>query len=70
MGPSTYLTIAEEDALETWILHMSQSGFPVTKDQLLDSVEMIVKKCSGKLHFQMIVQGVIGMKDFLTGIPS
>ncbi|KAG5887950.1 hypothetical protein JTB14_037343 [Gonioctena quinquepunctata] len=40
IGPETVLST---EAVR-WILHVGNVGFPVTKTQLLDSVEMLVKK--------------------------
>lgn len=44
MGPATILSREEEMSLVTWILGLSDAGFPITKDQLLDTVQMILKK--------------------------
>lgn len=43
MGPSTILTSYEETLLEQWILSLAQIHHPVNKDQLLDSVQLIVQ---------------------------
>lgn len=40
IGPETVLTPEKENQIVRWMLHVSSSGFPVTKYQLLDSVEM------------------------------
>lgn len=44
MGPDTVLSQEEESCLQKWIFHIADSGFPITKDQLLDSVQMILNK--------------------------
>ncbi|KAG5895399.1 hypothetical protein JTB14_018753 [Gonioctena quinquepunctata] len=44
IGPETVLSTEEKTLLVRWILHVGNVGFPVTKTQLLDSVEMLVKK--------------------------
>lgn len=44
MGPDTVLSQAEENLLQQWIFHVGDAGFPITKDQLLDSVKMILNK--------------------------
>lgn len=44
MGPATILTVEEENHLKDWLLHLSDSGFPATKQQLIDSVQMLVKR--------------------------
>lgn len=41
-GASTQLTDQEEQDLHTWILHCCEKGFPVTKEQLLDSVKIFL----------------------------
>ena len=43
-GPKTYLSKEEEDELVKWIIKMGTIGFPVTKDQLLDSVQKIINE--------------------------
>lgn len=44
MGPSAVLTRDEESHLVKWILHLSDMGFPVNKEHLLDSVQMLLKE--------------------------
>lgn len=44
MGPSTVLTTKEEDLLEKWILSLAKVHHPVTKEQLLDSVYLIIQE--------------------------
>ncbi|KAJ8937533.1 hypothetical protein NQ314_011801 [Rhamnusium bicolor] len=44
IGPSTVLTSTEEQHLVKWLLTISDAGFPATRSQLLDSVQMIMKK--------------------------
>ena len=51
-GPSTILTSAEEEHLKRWIIFMADSGFPITKAQLLDSVSLLVKKMKRDNPFQ------------------
>lgn len=41
-GPTTVLTHEEEQLLVRWIIFMSGKHFPVTKEQLLDSVQKII----------------------------
>lgn len=43
-GASAVLTSDEENLLETWFISMGRMGFPVTREQLLDSVTMLVKQ--------------------------
>ncbi|KOB59708.1 19.5g1 protein, partial [Operophtera brumata] len=42
MGPGTYLTQHEENILEKWLLDMADRHMPVTKEELLDSVQRII----------------------------
>lgn len=42
-GPPTNLSQEEENALVKWLLYIDDIGFPATKTQLKDSVEMIMK---------------------------
>lgn len=51
MGPETVLTQDEENLLEEWIFYVSDVGFPVSKRQLLDSVQMILNKSKRKTVF-------------------
>lgn len=44
MGPSSVLSETEELNLVKWICHLGSRGFPVTSCQLLDSVQMLIKK--------------------------
>ncbi|CAG4973401.1 unnamed protein product [Parnassius apollo] len=42
MGPSTVLTTVEEDLLVKWAIASAERRFPITREQLLDSVQRIV----------------------------
>lgn len=42
MGPETILSRTEEKLLVDWIIHMGKHGFPITKCQLLDSVQKLL----------------------------
>ncbi|KAG5876691.1 hypothetical protein JTB14_005157 [Gonioctena quinquepunctata] len=44
IGPSTVLTTHKEDLLEKWILSLAKVHHPVNKEQLLDSVSLIVQE--------------------------
>lgn len=48
MGPDTILTEREESDLVEWMFKLSKTGFPVTKEQLLDSVQLLVKSSDTK----------------------
>lgn len=51
MGPPTVLTSEEESLLEKWIFHVAKAGFPVSKDQLLDSVQVLLNKSKRETVF-------------------
>lgn len=50
-GVDTVLTAEEETILSNWIIQVGKTGFPVTKDQLLDSVSLLVKTLNRKTNF-------------------
>ncbi|KAH1012792.1 hypothetical protein HUJ05_011887 [Dendroctonus ponderosae] len=49
-GPETVLT-EEETLLENWLIHIARCGFPGTKNQLLDSVQILVKNVQRPNNF-------------------
>ncbi|XP_037034396.1 tigger transposable element-derived protein 6-like [Bradysia coprophila] len=51
MGPPTILSPDEESLLEKWIFHVGTAGFPVTKDQLLYSVQKLLNHSKIKTIF-------------------
>lgn len=52
MGPATILSNAEENTFVRWILHLGDAGFPVTKEQLMESVQSFLKKLEKKTIFK------------------
>ena len=44
MRPDTVLSNEEEQALVRCMLHIAKVGFPATKDQLLDSVQLLLNE--------------------------
>lgn len=44
MGPPSILSNEEEMLLERWILHLASLRFPIRKEQLLDSVQLLSKQ--------------------------
>lgn len=48
-GPQCLLGDEDEENLVRWILHMSDHGFPVTKNQLMNSVQMILNSQKKKV---------------------
>jgi len=50
-GPQTYLRTEEENNLVEWIFYLSERGFPVNKNQLLDSVRDIIVELKRETPF-------------------
>lgn len=50
-GPCPVLTKEEEDGLAKWMIHRGICGYPQTKEQLLDSVQIICKNLKKKTPF-------------------
>lgn len=44
MGPSPVLKSDEEEMLVKWMLHVTDAGFPIEKDQILDNVQAFILK--------------------------
>ena len=51
-GPSTIFNKEEEQTLVDWILKMCKLGCPITKDHLLNSVAVLVKKSNIETPFR------------------
>lgn len=51
MGPDTVLKKEEENLLVQWILTMAKAGFPLTKTELLDSVQHLIQELKRKNPF-------------------
>lgn len=51
MGPPTVLSTLEEKLLSDWILHMQKCGFPITKFQLLESVQKLLNALKRETMF-------------------
>lgn len=52
MGPQTVLSPSEEKLLSQWIIHMQDHGFPITKRQLLDSVQRLINETNRQTVFK------------------
>jgi len=50
-GPQTYLRTEEENNLVEWIFYLSERGFPVNKNQLLDSVRDVIVELKRETPF-------------------
>lgn len=49
VGFATVLSAGEENEIVKWMLQLANSGFPATKIQLLDSVELFLQKCPSRV---------------------
>lgn len=52
MGPATVLTSEMEKDFVEWIQSIAKAGFPATKDQILESVQMLIIKNGIKTPFR------------------
>lgn len=50
-GAPSVLTVNEENLLVQWLINMGRMGFPVTKDQFLDSVSLLIKNLKRSNNF-------------------
>lgn len=51
IGPDTTLTSEEENLLVKWMFHNANCGFPATKLQLIDSVQLLLKHLNRPNNF-------------------
>ncbi|KAI4469802.1 tc5 transposase dna-binding domain [Holotrichia oblita] len=70
MGPETTLTWDEEKLLVKWLLTIASLGFPATKLQLLDSVQLLVEKLNRANKFKNNRPGNKWYKSFLKRHPE
>lgn len=42
MGPSSFLTVEEENKIKSWILNSAKLGFPLRTDDVRDSVQKVI----------------------------
>ncbi|XP_030767162.1 uncharacterized protein LOC115890938 [Sitophilus oryzae] len=68
-GAATVLTSDEENLLEKWMINMGAMGFPITKDQLLDSVALLVNKLKRPNKFSDGRPGRHWLEGFLKRHP-
>ena len=50
-GPANVLAEAEEQEIVNWILHKAERGYPVSKTELLNSVQMYIESLNKKTPF-------------------
>ncbi|KAI4470841.1 tc5 transposase dna-binding domain [Holotrichia oblita] len=70
MGPETTLTWDEEKLLVKWLLTIASLGFPATKLQLLDSVQLLVEKLNRANKLKNNRPGNKWYKSFLKRHPE
>ena len=70
LGPSSVFSEEEEKLLVQWIINMSQRGFPITKNELLDCVQNFVKKTNNSTPFKCGRPSVKWYKSFLKRNPE
>jgi len=42
MGPSSFLTVEEENKIKSWVLNNAKLGFPLRTDDVKDSVQKVI----------------------------
>lgn len=70
MGRDSYLSSAHENTLVDWIKKVSKAGFPVSRDQLLDSVRKLVIELEIETPFKNNRPGKRWYKSFLKRHPD
>nr|XP_033334385.1 uncharacterized protein LOC117225161 [Megalopta genalis] len=64
-GPNTVLSEEEEDRLVKWIFHCGDQGFPITKEHLLQSVQLLLVELKRQNPFTNGVPGRHWYEGFL-----
>ena len=70
IGHPTVLRPHEEQKLFDWIVHIRKCGFPATKDQLLDSVQLLLKNLKRENNFKGGRPGRRWYEGFLKRYPK
>lgn len=70
MGPPTILTIAEEERLEQWCNDLAKCGFPLKIDDLLNTVQAIIKQDKRSSPFTNDRPGRKWFQSFLKRHPG
>lgn len=70
MGPEGFLSSSEESILVKWIRQSAAHGFPVSKNQLLDSVQHLICKLKRKVPFKGNRPGKFWFKLFTRRHPD
>ncbi|XP_057340983.1 uncharacterized protein LOC130678024 [Microplitis mediator] len=69
-GPSTVLSYEEENELVEWIFYCCKQGFPVTKNKLVESVEILCDSDNRKTPFPNNKPGRSWLEGFLKRHPN
>ncbi|XP_071578860.1 uncharacterized protein [Temnothorax nylanderi] len=69
-GPPSILSAEEENQLVKWIFHVSEKGFPISKDQLCDSVARLVVRLERPTPFKENRPGRHWYEAFLRRHPE
>lgn len=69
-GPSCILGDSDESKLVEWVIYVSDRGFPVTKLQLINSVQMLLKASKKKTMFKNQRLGRRWYEAFLVRHPE
>lgn len=64
LGPAANLSMEEENIIVTWLFHIADRGFPATKLQLLDSVQLLCKNLKRQTNFKNGRPGKNGISRF------
>lgn len=51
-GPPTELTADEEKEIAAWVIDVSKRGFPLTKDELMECVQLYLSKAGRTTKFK------------------
>lgn len=69
-GPEPLLTVSVEEKIATWTLNLAKCGFPIKKDDLLSTVEMILKTTNNQKLFKNGKPGQKWYTNFLKRHPE
>lgn len=68
--PCTILSEIEEEDLEKWIFHCAKQGFPVTKELLVDSLQLLLVYVKRENPFKNGIPGRHWYEGFLRIYPN
>ncbi|XP_068084186.1 tigger transposable element-derived protein 2-like [Anabrus simplex] len=69
-GPCSTLNSEEEKTISDWIVSVAKSGFPVSKDDVLDSVQQLIKELKRENKFVNDRPGRTWFSSFLRRNPK